>query len=175
MKYNAEYFVQKLEMNPHPEGGWYKETYRSEEKVHLPGLPERFSGERSFCTGIYFLLQYPQFSAFHRIKSDEMWHFYAGSPLNVFVIDSNGGFEVIKLGNDIEQGERFQAVVKAGNWFASQPVGVNDNLMAGETFSLVGCTVSPGFDFSDFEMAKADELIKEFPQYEEWIKKYCRR
>jgi len=169
MKYDAQYFVKCLDMSPHPEGGWYKETYRSAENAQ--GLPQRFSGERSFSTGIYFLLRYPQFSAFHRIKSDEMWHFYSGSPLNVYVIDSEGHFEVINLGPDIEQGERFQAVVKAGNWFASQPVGGDD---AEEIYSLVGCTVSPGFDFNDFEMARADDLLKEFPQHAEWIKKYCR-
>jgi predicted cupin superfamily sugar epimerase len=166
--------VKSLEMNPHPEGGWYRETYRSLESVQVAGLPTRFTGERSFCTAIYFLLEYPQFSGFHRIKSDEMWHFYEGSALNVFVIDLEGNFDVIKMGPDIEQGESFQAVVKAGCWFASQPAGDEDGSRNGELFSLVGCTVSPGFDFKDFEMAKTEDLIKEYPQHAEWIKKYCR-
>jgi len=174
MKYSAEYFAKKLQMESHPEGGWFKETYRSAEGVMKEGLPERFGALRSFCTGIYFLLEYPEFSGFHRIKSDEMWHFYAGSALNVYVIDKEGHLEVIRLGADMEKGQRFQAVVKAGNWFASQPVGEDDDHSGRELFSLVGCTVSPGFDFNDFELAKTEELLKEFPQHEILIKKYCR-
>ncbi len=154
-------------MQRHPEGGWYKETYRSEEVILKEHLPNRFEGERSFCTAIYFLLEGGQFSSFHRIKSDEIWHFYSGGTLNVYVINLDGKLEILKIGNNPENGETFQAVVKAGCWFASKPADKN-------SYSLVGCTVAPGFDFADFELAKADVLVREFPQHEEVIRKLCR-
>jgi predicted cupin superfamily sugar epimerase len=165
---HADYFIQKLGMQQHPEGGWFKETYRSEEGIEGDHLPPRFGGERSFSTGIYFLLKGDEFSSFHRIKSDEMWHFYYGGPLNVYVIGDKGTLEIIRLGNNLDEGESFQAVVKAGCWFASRPVD-------GNSFSLVGCTVAPGFDFADFELANADELAAQFPQQGQLIKDLCRK
>ena len=162
MNYTAAYFVEKLKMQLHPEGGWFKETYRSEEVVLGEHLPNRFGDARHFSTAIYFLLEGKQFSAFHRIKSDEMWHFYYGSPLHVYVINEEGQLQIIKLGNNPEAGEEFQAVVKAGCWFASKPA-VEDS------FCLVGCTVSPGFDFQDFEMANGNELAAQYPQHTEII------
>lgn len=154
----AQYFINHLQLQPHPEGGWYKETYRSEDEISVAGLPNRFSASRVVSTGIYFLLEDGDFSAFHRIKSDEMWHFYAGDTLEIFVIDEQGELEVICLGADIANGEVFQAVVKAGAWFASKPKST-------AVFSLVGCTVAPGFDFDDFEMAQCDLLVAEFPKH----------
>ena len=165
--HNAQYYVDKLKMNPHPEGGWYIETYRSPETVLKAHLPTRFTGERNYSTAIYFLLESPQFSAFHRMKSDELWHFYAGRPLNVYVIDLSGSLEVMKLGADLDNGETFQTVVKAGCWFASRPAEQN-------SFSLVACTVAPGFDFADFELAKGEELTKKFPQHKDLIQQLCR-
>ncbi|MXV51673.1 hypothetical protein GS399_11880 [Pedobacter sp. HMF7647] len=160
MEYSASYFIEKFQLAEHPEGGYFREVYRSEEKVLRQGLPQRFTGDRNLSTSIYFLLECHQFSAFHRIKSDELWHFYYGSPLTVYVIHPSGDLEKIKLGNDPENGCTFQAVVKAGCWFASQP----------ETqFSLVGCTVAPGFDFEDFEMAEKRKLREQFPQHFELI------
>ena len=167
MSYTAPYFVEKFQMQLHPEGGWFKETYRSHEVVLKENLPNRFEGNRSFCTAIYFLLEGEQFSSFHRIKSDEMWHFYSGGALNVYVIDKEGKLEILKIGSNPEKGQTFQAVVKAGCWFASKPAEPN-------SFSLVGCTVAPGFDFADFELAKADALFQEFPQHEAVIRKLCR-
>src|SRR5689334_2243297 len=121
MKYDATYFVGEMKMQLHPEGGWFKETYRSDELILKEHLPNRFSDGRSFSTAIYFLLERNQFSSFHRIKSDEMWHFYYGDALNVYVINEEGELEIIKIGSDLENGETFQAVVKAGCWFASRP------------------------------------------------------
>ncbi|MCE7042213.1 cupin domain-containing protein [Dyadobacter sp. CY312] len=161
----ASYWIEKYNLLPHPEGGHYIETYRSAESVAEDGLPARFEkGSRSFSTGIYFLLEQNEFSAFHRIKSDEMWHFYAGEALDVFVIHpETGQLEVIKLGADPDNGETFQAVVPAGTWFASRP-------MKDSSYALVGCTVSPGFDFADFEMANKNDLINLFPKYESLIR-----
>jgi uncharacterized protein len=167
MQHDAEYFIETLGMHRHPEGGWFKETYRSDETIAAHHLPKRFGGDRSFCTGIYFLLKGNEFSSFHRIKSDEMWHFYYGGPLNVYVITESGETEIIRLGNNPDANEVFQAVVKAGCWFASQPVDVS-------SFSLVGCTVAPGFDFADFELAKGAVLAKQFPQHAALIEMFCR-
>lgn len=168
MLYDAKYFVEKYRMQLHPEGGWFRETYRSDEMVLGEHLPNRFGDGRCFSTAIYFLLEGEQFSGFHRIKSDELWHFYAGGPLHVYVITPQGDLEIIKLGNNPDNGEVFQAVVKAGCWFASQPAMPH-------SFCLVGCTVAPGFDFADFELAKAQVLAKQFPQHQTIINKLCRQ
>ena len=155
-------------MLPHPEGGYYKETYRSKEAIAHNALPERFSGSRFFSTAIYFLLEQGNFSAFHKIKSDECWHFYAGQSLEVYVIHYNGELEIIKLGNDIAKDEIFQYTVPAECWFASRPV-------LHSSFCFVGCTVSPGFDFADFELAKANELKALYPEHAATIKSLCRQ
>jgi len=145
-------------MRPHPEGGYYKETYRAAEIMAQTALPQRFTGGRHFSTAIYFLLEQGNFSAFHRIKSDECWHFYAGGTLLIYVIDDAGALQIIKLGSNILQGETFQYVVPAGCWFASAPAATT-------AFSFVGCTVSPGFDFADFELAQKHALTKRYPQH----------
>jgi len=152
---DASTWIQHLNLLPHPEGGWFKEVYRSSEYIPQSALPERFNGSRSFCTSIYFLLRDDEFSAFHRIKQDELWHFYAGDALSVHVINTAGQYAEKKLGSHIEQGESFQHVVEAGDYFAA-------SLPAGG-FALVGCTVAPGFDFADFEMPSRDDLINIFP------------
>jgi uncharacterized protein len=161
--FDAKYWVEKLQMQSHPEGGFFAETYRSTEIISKNSLPKRFSGDRNYSTGIYFLLESHHFSAFHRIQSDEMWHFYAGETLNVYYIDDEGLMQIIRLGNNPENGEVFQAVVPAGVWFGSKPVNEN-------SYSLVGCTVAPGFDFHDFEMANRDTLLAEYPQHEAIVK-----
>lgn len=157
------YWIEKYNLQPHPEGGFYAETYRSAEQISATALPDRFTGDRSHATAIYFLLRSTDFSGFHRIKSDEMWHFYAGQALEIFVISPvSGALEVIRLGADPENGEAFQAVVPAGSWFGSRPA--LDSL-----YSLVGCTVAPGFDFQDFEMADRSRLLEDFPQHSKLI------
>lgn len=159
--------IEKYNLAPHPEGGYFKENYRSLEIIPKSVLPRRFNGDRSYSTAIYFLLEKENFSGFHKISSDECWHFYAGSTLLIYVIHLNGKLETIKLGADCMNGEHFQAVVPAECWFASEPA-------PGTAFSFVGCTVAPGFDFSDFEMAKRDELSKQFPQHKPLISRLCR-
>jgi uncharacterized protein len=146
-------------MQAHPEGGYFAETYRSAEKIPHHALPNRFKSDRSFSTGIYFLLESHHISALHRIESDEMWHFYAGCPLNVYTIDYEGVMKIIRLGNNPENGEVFQAVVPAGVWFGSKPAEP-------DSYSFVGCTVAPGFDFEDFEMKSRAELLAMFPQHQ---------
>lgn len=158
----AEYYIKTLGLTKHIEGGSFKETYRSEFIIPKSVLPDDFKDARNVSTAIYFLLEHGQYSAFHRIASDEMWHFYDGDVLNVYEITPDGELHHHRLGRNIEAGEQFQCVIKAGSWFGSRcevPGG----------FSLVGCTVAPGFDFADFELAKRNELSSQFPKYRELI------
>lgn len=160
-------YVQRLNLQPHPEGGYFAETYRSSEEIQQDALPNRFNGPRAFSTAIYFLLENGQFSSLHRIQADEVWHFYAGGPLDIYVIDPSGALTVIRLGNKLDQGEVFQAVVPAGCWFGSKPVGTA--VTQESDFSLVGCTVAPGFDFADFELADRAALLNQFPQHRQVV------
>lgn len=164
----AQQLITNYQLQPHPEGGYYKETYRSSEEIPTIGLPSRFGGNRAFSTAIYFLLEQHNFSAFHKIKSDECWHFYAGQTLLVHLIHTDGRLQTIKLGNQLNKGETFQFVVPANCWFASEPA-------PGTSFSFTGCTVAPGFDFADFELADAQQLIAGYPQHAAIIKRLCRK
>lgn len=168
MDKNAQYWIDRLRLSPHPEGGFYRVAYQSDLTIVQDALPSAFHGDRAASTAIYFLLAQKDFSAFHRIASDELWHFYAGSGLMVYVIDPEGNCSELQLGNSFEAGEVFQAVVKAGCWFASR-------LKDPSGFALVGCTVAPGFDFADFEMAKRTELTAAYPKYRKLIEELTRQ
>ncbi|RMF60538.1 MAG: cupin domain-containing protein [Calditrichaeota bacterium] len=163
----AGYWIDILKLQPHPEGGYYREIYRSNEIVKKEHLPERFNGDRCLATSIYFLLEGNDFSSFHRLKSDEIWNFYTGSSLTIYSIHPNGILTQIFLGDDYEAGEVFQAVVPAGCWFAAR-VNVSNS------YSLVGCTVAPGFEFDDFELGKREQLLKQFPQHQQLIRQFTR-
>jgi predicted cupin superfamily sugar epimerase len=168
MNEEAKYWIEKLELKSHPEGGFYRETYRSDESIGAEALPARFcGGGRAFSTAIYFLLAEGDFSAFHRLRSDEMWHFYAGGPLTIHVLDERGKYFRHTLGRDGEKGEIFQCVVTKGNWFGA-------TLESPDSFALVGCTVAPGFDFRDFEMGDRSELVRLYPQHRSLIEKVTR-
>lgn len=162
-----QYLITALNLQAHPEGGWYRETYRATETVLPAALPDRFDGPRSHATAIYFLLNSENFSALHRIKSDEQWHFYSGSSLTVHVIHPDGQYLPFKLGSDLTQGATFQEVVPHGCWFGA-------TVDTPDSYALVGCTVAPGFDFTDFEMASCNALCKEFPQHVELIARLTR-
>jgi len=164
--HNARYWIDRLGLERHPEGGYFRETYRSGEVVSRECLPGRYSGDRSFSTAIYFLLTGDDVSRLHRIRSDEIWHFYSGSSLIIHIINGEGACTTITLGNSIEGGECFQAVVQAGCWFGAT---VADR----SSYSLVGCTVSPGFDFDDFELGKKEVLMKQYPQHGSLIDRLC--
>jgi uncharacterized protein len=162
----AHELIANLGLVRHPEGGWFRESYRSTQTVPAVALSERFDGSRVFSTAIYFLLEEGDISALHRIKSDELWHFYAGSPLVIHVILPDGRYQLLHLGSDHAAGERYQAVVPAGCWFGAE--------LTGKQFALVGCTVSPGFDFADFEMAERVQLSERYPQHAELIARMTR-
>jgi uncharacterized protein len=163
----AEEYINHLHLEPHPEGGYYKQSYCSNERIPLTVLPPRFTGSRPFSTAIYYLLNHEDFSGFHRIKSDECWHFYAGQTLYIHVILQDGNYYNIKLGNDLLKQEVFQYIVPANSWFAVENA-------PGTNFGLVGCTVAPGFDFADFEMADKITLQGEFPQHFTIVSRLCR-
>ena len=156
-----EYWINHLNLATHPEGGFYRESYRSGEKILLCGLPSRFDAPRNFSTAIYFLLRSEDRSLFHRIKSDELWHFHYGSTLNIYIL-ANQTLTVARLGPHIEEGDSLQVMVPANSWFGAQ-------LLSPNTYTLSSCTVAPGFDFKDFELADRAKLRQEFPRHVEIV------
>ncbi|MEQ9090895.1 MAG: cupin domain-containing protein [Balneola sp.] len=167
MKNRIQDLINNFKLQKHPEGGYFKETYRSDGVIPSEVLSKAINGDRNYCTGIYFLLTSDNFSAFHRIKQDEMWHFYEGAPLLVHMIDKEGNYSLQKIGLDFEDEQVPQFVVPKGVWFASE-------VMKSDSYSFVGCTVAPGFDFADFELAEKDSLISEFPKYSKIIARLTR-
>ena len=157
----AKYYIEQFEMLKHPEGGWYKETYRARGVISGSEL-EGFGGDRSYSTAIYFLLINGNPSVFHRIKADEVWHFYDGHALAIHELDKAGRYTEHRLGLDLDRTEEPQLVIKGGSWFASE-------IIKEQGWCLVGCTVAPGFDFEDFEMAERRGLIEKYPDHSELI------
>ncbi len=163
----TDIYIKKLNLIPHPEGGYFREVYRSDELLKNEVLPGRYIGNRTFSTSIYFLLEGEQKSLLHKLKSDEIWHFYDGSSVKLYTIDSEGKVLRRLLGRNIDEGESMQLVIKRGYWFCAE---VSDE----NSFSLFGCTVTPGFDFSDFELGERKELLQLYPQHEEFVKKFTK-
>jgi len=157
----AAYWIEHLGLKAHPEGGFYEETYRSNEIIPANALPTRFTGSRNFSTAIYFLLRSHDRSMFHRIKSDELWHYHAGTSLSIYVLTTDK-LIIHTLGAEIEKGHSLQVVIPANCWFGAT---VNES----NSYTLAGCTVAPGFDFQDFELGERSLLLKEFPQHREII------
>lgn len=153
MDRQAVQWMKKLKLKKHPEGGYFRETYRSDMLAD--------DGRRSAATAICYMLTDCEFSAFHRLKSDELWHHYAGGSLTLHIIDG-GRLSRIRLGKG--RGELPQAAVKANSWFAASP--------AGKAYSLVGCTMSPGFDYRDWELGKREALTKAYPHHAAVIRRY---
>jgi len=161
-KMNIKELIDTLKLQLHPEGGYFKETYRADGIIAKSALPKNFQGDRHYSTAIYYLLTAQDISRLHRLTSDEVWHFHLGGPLTLVEISSDGLVKKTILGPNVSAGEKLQYVVSAGNWFGAKP-------NSGTEFSLVGCTVAPGFDFEDFEMGDRETLLKEFPQAKEEI------
>lgn len=161
--YSADYFIKNLDMIAHPEGGFYKEIYISEEKITSNELKIDYEGSRILWTSIYFLLRDGEVSNFHRLKSDEMWYYHSGSPLTIYMISPKGDLITEQLGLGIENGEKPQVLVPKDYIFGSA--------MNNKGYALVGCMVSPGFEFRDFELFKRTDLLEKFPQYHQIIQK----
>lgn len=190
MSDHAEYWINHLSLQPHPEGGYFREVYRSAEKIQADHLPGRYNGARTMGTAIYYLLRSGECSKLHRLKSDETWHFYRGLPLILHLFSTNGSYSSVRLGDIPENGERYQYTIQAGTWFGvtidnprnngGNPNNADNKASAGRVqavdkphsenidFALAGCTVAPGFDFNDFEMA-GEDILKTYPDYRDII------
>lgn len=160
----AQYWINLLNLIPHPEGGFFREIYSSNIYVEGNSINDKFTGRRNLSTSIYFLLQSGDVSRFHRLRSDEVWFYHKGSSLTIYTIDSNGNRSDIRLGKEIENGEVFQAIIPAGTMF-----GASVNVP--NSFTIFGCMVSPGFNSEDFEQPDRRWLLKKYPQYKDIILK----
>lgn len=162
----AEQLIERLGLQPHPgEGGYFVETYRSAETIPSAGLPGRYGGDRAMGTAIYYLLTPNGFSALHRLKSDEIFHFYLGDPVIMLNLPPDGSGKLITMGQDIEARQRLQVVVPRGVWQGAA-------LAPGGRFALLGTTVAPGFEYADFETPSASEcdaLVSAHPEFREMI------
>ncbi len=158
---NADYWIKQLNLVQHPEGGYYRETYRSDDIIKPPA---RFNGPRSASTAIYYLLDDTSISAFHKISSDEIWHFYDGDALTIYVINPQGQLTSYNLGHPLHHKDtaQLQICIKANQWFAAK-------VKSPGQFTLIGCTVAPGFDFTDFELADRKRLLTQYPQHQDII------
>lgn len=165
---NAQEYIKKLNLIPHPEGGYYREIYRAEGIVSQQNLPMRYNGGRAYSTSIYYLLESGDVSSLHRLASDEQWFHIDGSALTIHSITPDGTYTQHAIGKNLDNGESPYAVVRHGCWFG----GTVDSL---DSFTLVGCVVSPGFNFDDFELAKKDQLIRQFPRHKALIEQITRK
>ncbi|MGA2228229.1 MAG: cupin domain-containing protein [Syntrophobacteraceae bacterium] len=164
---NAQYWIEKLNLTKHPEGGFFAPAFRASEQISRDGLPDRFAGNRAIVSSIYYLLEKGQFSTFHRLKSVEIWNFFEGDPLMIHILDPHGALIQKMLGRNFDKGESFQAAIEPGSWFAAEHQGRGE-------FTLVGCTVAPGFEYEDMEIASRAELQARYPQHLEIIEKLTR-
>jgi hypothetical protein len=168
MNLDAKDWIKRLNLQPHPEGGYFKEIYRAEGIISQPSLPIRFNGGRPYSTSIYYLLECGDFSSLHRLNSDEQWFHIDGGALTIHSIDPNGNYTKYHIGKNLDAGEMPYAIVPHGCWFGGTVNGNN-------SFALVGCIVSPGFDFADFELAEKDRLTRQFPQHKTLIEQLTRK
>jgi predicted cupin superfamily sugar epimerase len=164
---SAGEWIEALGLTRHPEGGWFRETYRAAEGVAREHLPARFTGPRAFATSIYYLLEEGDLSALHRIRQDEAWYFHEGGPLEIQLISPDGKADLLRLGRNPGAGESPQAVAPAGWLFGARVV-------RGGLYTLCGCSVSPGFDFEDFELPSRQEVLAAYPHLAEVVTKFTR-
>jgi len=164
---DASYWIDRLDLEPHPEGGYYRETYRADVTLPVESLPDRFEGARDASALIYFLLPGDEYSALHRIRQDEAWHFYEGSSLTLHQIRPDGTYSAQRLARTTDSHGCFHTVVPAETWFGAT---VDDP----DRFALVGCTTAPAFDFADFELADEQALIERYPEHESCIERLTR-
>jgi len=168
MNSDASYWIRQLGLSHHPGGGYYKVTFRS-------SAAEESNESQNFQTGgmvfswntIYYLLDHEEFSPFHRIKADEIWHFYLGSPITIYSINPEGMLFEKKLGQNPANRELFQAHMIAGHWFAA-------SVENEDSYALVGCTIAPGINFSQFEIGRRNGLISRFPRHKDLIMRFTK-
>lgn len=166
MTRTASHYIQALSLLPHPEGGYFKEVFRSELILPVQSLPAGYTGDRSMSTSILFLLTAEQPSRFHKIRSDETWFFHDGASIDLHLLNPAGEYHMVKIGKTIETGDQLQFTVPHDFWFAAE-ISPND----AADFALISCVVAPGFDFSDFELAEQVLLMTQYPKHATLIKK----
>ncbi|TDQ11490.1 cupin domain-containing protein [Pedobacter metabolipauper] len=159
--YTSLYWIERYKMEPHPEGGYYRETYRSAQQIVSPAVKE----DRSACTSIHYLLENDDFSGFHRLWADEIWYFHLGAAVGLHLLSEDGTYQMIELSSGVNG--MLSLAIPAGYWFAAELTGKRG-------FSLVSCAVAPGFDFRDFEMADKEKLNQQYPQHRDIIMRLCR-
>lgn len=160
---SAEIWRDRLGLDRHPEGGWFRRVYASAGMISQTALPAAFHGPRPFGSAIYYLLEAGDICRLHRIASDEIWHHYHGAEVELVELDDNGRLEVHRLGKDPRNGALPFRMIPAGNWFGARPSADTGD------YALLGCTVIPGFDFAEHEMGRREQLLNRFPQHREWI------
>lgn len=171
MHHTAAYWIEQLHLTPLPEeGGMYRENFRSADVLQPAGLPARYTSPRSAMTDIYYLLAGDMFSGFHRLASDELWHFHTGDTLLVHVINTDGHYACHRLGHAVDTGETLRVTMPAGCWFAAELAD-----QAKDQFALVSCVVAPGFEFADFELGKRADLLTQYPEHRTLITRLTRK
>jgi predicted cupin superfamily sugar epimerase len=164
----AEELIAALDLQPLPrEGGYYRETYRSPDRLPAAVLPDYYGVDKMASTAIYYLLTADTFSAMHRLPTDEIFHFYLGSPVEMLQLWPNGQGQMVTLGPDLLAGQSPQVIVPRGVWQGSL-------LAAGGSYALLGTTMAPGFDFADYEAANAERLANEYPAFVDFIRRLSR-
>jgi uncharacterized protein len=164
---NPEDIIRALKLAPLPqEGGYFRETYRADEATHAQALPARYGRAKAHATAIYYLLTPDTFSALHRLPSDEVWHFYAGDPVEMLQLFPDGGGRFVTIGS-FAAGFEPQAVVPRGVWQGAR-------LIAGGRYALLGTTVAPAFDFADYEAGSREDLASAYPAFSEAIRHLTR-
>ena len=161
----AEYWIQHLNLQPHTEGGFYREIFRSSTEIEPKQLPVGYDGPRRLATSIYYLLRSGDVSRFHRLRSDEMWYYHAGSGLKMILLDQEGNKHTRLLGPRIEKAEQLQVLIPAGTIFGAE-------VLVTGSYGLCGCMVAPGFEFADFEVFEKEDLIQAYPKHAEIIDKF---
>lgn len=164
MNIKASEYIEALNMQKHIEGGYFCETFRSQYSVLSDNLLDRFSGKRTLMTSIYFLLEGKDISKLHKVRGDEIWFFHDGSPAIIEILNTNGSIDRMVLGTDVKSGQLPQIIIPADTWFTAKIAVEN-------SFILLACTVAPGFEYDDFELAKPEKLLVEFPHLKEFILK----
>jgi hypothetical protein len=167
MPLTAREIAELLDLEPHPEGGFYREIYRSDESLPADALPHRYEGERCPGTAIYYLLTPDTFSALHRLAGDEVFHFYLGGAVTMLLLHAGGSSETRQLGTDLAAGERPVSTVPRNTWFG---LFLNE----GSEYALLGTTVAPGFEFEDFELGDRVELVEQYPERAHLIRRLTR-
>lgn len=165
MLFDEKELIDRHQLKPHPEGGYFKENYRSEILMASRNLPNSFGGRRAMATSIVFFLPTGKFSTFHKLKQDEIWYFHAGSTLTIHSIDKDGVHNIYGLGDGVSEQSSPQVIIPAGTYFAAH---------ANNGYALVGCMTTPGFDYADLDIPTASNLVKLFPQHEKLIRQLTR-